>query len=110
MAKAHGTTGVSVIPPERIKTYKRSDVKTQSGQRCLDNDDDVARRLRGMSRSDLESHAVKTVGADRVKKWSKLNDGMLRMNLGNMLRATLRGKVGKKTGRPKKGRKVKKAA
>ena len=82
----------SVISADKAAKYKVSDVKTASGKRkSVDNDDKIAKALRGKSVDDLRKIANKTGLGDRFKaNWSKLNPGMLRMSMGNALRAKAR--------------------
>lgn len=84
----------SVISKEKAATYKVSDVKTASGKRkSVDNDDKVAKALRGKSVDDLAKIASKNKLGDRFKTWrGNLNEGMVRMAIGNALRAMVRHK------------------
>lgn len=80
---------------------------TASGRQTIDRDDVVANRLRGMQLDDIyqlvadvcASQGVETIGAGARKmetgfgdfkaRYSHLNPGMQRMNLGNVLRGIL---------------------
>lgn len=67
---------------ENYQTDKR--VKTASGSPSVNNGDDVAAAMLGLSDAELSALA-KENGID-YSRWSHLNPGMRRMNLGNMLR------------------------
>ena len=95
----------SIIDPKKAKKYHVSDkVRTTSGRKAIDNDDAVARKLRGKSHEELAAVAKAEDLGDRWREWNKsLNPGQCRMALGNAMRAKLRAKS-----RPKS--KTKKAA
>ena len=61
-------------------------VRTPSGAYSVSNRDDVAKALNGLTVEQLEKIAARADVAERWAKWSKLNPGMQRMNLGNVLR------------------------
>lgn len=94
----------TTVPPEtdgrRIKKvgkkqYDLTDydkVKSAEGNSSLDCGDELAQKLRGMDLDDVYAKAAKTLGeSERALKgkYSHLNVGMQRMNLGNRLRAAL---------------------
>lgn len=85
----------SVIPKEIRKQYKVHKVKTATGKsNSIDNDDETAAALRGKSLDDaykaaveeLKKHGEETTVAALKEKYSGLNPGMQRMNLGNRIR------------------------
>jgi len=88
-AKKVEPTG-SVIPKDIRARYTKSDVKTACGARSVSNGDDVARALNGLTVDALEKLAARADLAERFAGWkSKLNPGMVRMNLGNVLRGAI---------------------
>lgn len=77
------------------KQYKKSKVKTKSGAFSVDCGDTVANRLRGKSLDEIYSETSKHLGVPATelkRKYGHLNEGMQRMNLGNRLRGTKKGK------------------
>jgi hypothetical protein len=79
----------SVIPAEIRQRYKKSNTKTASGARSVSNGDDVAKALNGLTVETLLTLAKKAC-PERWEKWAKLNPGMQRMNLGNVLRGQIK--------------------
>jgi len=87
--------GISIKSDHYVKA------KTASGKPSFDSDDETAQKLRGMDLEDVytyvediaEKHGVDL--GDLRKKYSKLNAGMQRMNLGNRLRAVVKAVKGK---------------
>lgn len=77
------------------KKYDLTDyeaVKSAQGNSSLDSGDEVAQKLRGMELDDVYTKAAKTLGESErslKQRYSHLNPGMQRMNLGNRLRAAL---------------------
>jgi hypothetical protein len=71
-------------------------VRTPSGAYSVSNRDDVAKALNGLDVEQLAKIATRAGLADRFKKWSHLNPGMQRMNLGNVLRGAVNGEDGEK--------------
>ena len=80
--------------------YVKHDVKSPSGRKALDIDDEAAKLLRGQDVSDcyfiVAKNLAKTNGGDPDKietelceKYQHLNVGMQRMNLGNRLRKAM---------------------
>lgn len=73
-----------------LEAYKVSkDVKTSSGRPAIDSDDNVARSLRGAKLEEVYREASKATGIPQTQlksKYEKLNIGMQRMNLGNLIR------------------------
>tara|TARA_B100000700_G_scaffold331737_1_gene467769 strand:+ start:4091 stop:4876 length:786 start_codon:yes stop_codon:yes gene_type:complete len=63
-------------------------VKTESGAPSINNGDDVAQALMGLTSAELSAVANENGLKENWDKWTKnkLNPGMKRMNLGNMLR------------------------
>jgi sRNA-binding protein len=66
-------------------------VRTPSGAYSVSNRDDVAKALNGLTIEQLERIAARAGLGDRFKKWSHLNPGMQRMNLGNVFRGAVEG-------------------
>lgn len=66
-------------------------VKSAGGNSSLDNGDTLAKKLRGMTIEEVYKFYAQKAGKDEAdamrKRYSKLNVGMQRMNLGNRLRA-----------------------
>lgn len=69
-------------------------VKSAGGNSSLDCGDSVAKDLRGKELDDVYKEYAKVFGREEAaamrKRYSKLNVGMQRMNLGNRLRAAVR--------------------
>ena len=90
-AKSEQAASGSVIPREVAKQYHRdTEKKTVNGNPSIDNDDKVARKLRGLPLDDVYAVTAKAceVTVKELKaKYGHLNLGMQRMNLGNKLRA-----------------------
>ena len=65
------------------------DTKTASGASSIHNGDELAETLKGLGVAELSSIAKDNGFADRFKGWqdSDANNGMLRMHVGNVLRA-----------------------
>lgn len=81
--------GASLIDRDKYQ-YEKRDVKTASGKRkVVDNGDRIAKAMAGVTTEDLQKIADKN-GIEK-KMSSYPNPGMARMNLGNMLRAKVRG-------------------
>ena len=80
----------SIIDNATRKEYEKSNVKTASGARSISNGDTVAKALNGLTVEQLEKVAKRADIEDRFKGWNKLNPGMQRMNLGNVLRAQIK--------------------
>ena len=80
----------SIIDNATRKEYEKSNVKTASGARSISNGDTVAKALNGLTVEQLEKVAKRADLEDRFKGWGKLNPGMQRMNLGNVLRAQIK--------------------
>lgn len=71
-----------------LTTYEP--VKSAEGNSSLDCGDDLASKLRGVELEEVYSKAAKVLGESERslrKRYSHLNVGMQRMNLGNRLRA-----------------------
>ena len=79
-----------VVSDEYRDKYTTSDVRTPSGAKSISCGDQVAQALNGLDVSQL-AQVAKAAGLD-FKKWSHLNPGMQRMNLGNSLRARVESK------------------
>jgi hypothetical protein len=97
---SNGLTGPAVLKAYAPQYHKDNETKTSGGNPSVDNDDEVAQKLRG---KDLDAvygvvaKALKTKDqtAEAVEKelrarYKGLNVGMQRMNLGNRFRAALK--------------------
>jgi hypothetical protein len=83
------------LVPASLDHYVKHEIKTPSGNKVLDVDDEAAKRLRGMDLEkvyDLVAEACGVSKSELKKKYAKLNLGMQRMNLGNKFRAVLTNK------------------
>jgi hypothetical protein len=72
------------------------DVKTASGRKAIDNDDDFARELRGEDLASVYRIASQATGQTQKglhEKYDHLNPGMQRMNLGNLIRGVRRAAI-----------------
>lgn len=87
-AKTKAPETKSFISADRAAKYHVSDTRTASGKRkSVDCNDTVAKSLRGKSVADLKKIAKENGLSDRFDAtWSKLNEGLCRMALGNALR------------------------
>lgn len=87
-AQTEGANSMStIIESKQVKKY--AETKSASGKKSLDNDDGVAKALRGMELEDVYKEASKKLDMTvrQLKlKYGRLNAGMQRMNLGNRLR------------------------
>lgn len=75
-----------------LKKYRPTYIRTTSynGNHSLDNGDDVAEQMRGMSPQEACALADKVFGEPEFfhwEKWQRLNPGSRRMNAGNRIRA-----------------------
>lgn len=80
---------------ETLSKYRAVYAKTTSynGNHSLDNGDEVAALLRGMSPSDTCALADKVMGEAEFhhwEKWQHLNPGSRRMNAGNRIRGAVK--------------------
>jgi hypothetical protein len=88
--KTNGEASKSVIPLDVAKSYTRA--KDKAGKLHIDCADDVATMLRGKGLDDIYVLVAKkseTPEKELRAKYTHLNVGMQRMNLGNRLRALL---------------------
>lgn len=72
-----------------LTKYVSGPSKTASGRKTIDTDDSTARKLRGLPLGEVLNIAAKKldVSVQSLKtKYSGLNPGMVRMNLGNRIR------------------------
>lgn len=91
-----GKVGVgSVIPKEiRARYVVHKGVKTAGGSNAIDNNDQVALELRSrpldevyeFAANHLKTYGITTSVAELKARYNKLNVGMQRMNLGNLIR------------------------
>lgn len=92
------TNETTVVKKEETKTegtvkinrdrYKPT--KTATGVKSLNNGDEVAATLDGLTIDELFSIGKTLLDEDFAPKYAKLNVGMQRMNMGNRLRAKVR--------------------
>lgn len=85
----------SVIPAETRAGYHVSDTPTAGGRKSVDTNDGMAKELRGLDEDGLRKFAKKEGGDElvtRFNNWLKINLGMARMNLGNVVRGMRRNK------------------
>lgn len=80
---------------ETLRKYRQGYAKTTSynGNHSLDNGDQVAELMRGMSPQEACALADKAFGESEFHHWEKyqhLNPGSRRMNAGNRIRAAVR--------------------
>lgn len=116
-AQTSKPTTPAVVPPADVKGahrnvfegadlshYVKGAAKTASGNKTHDSGDEVAAKYRGLSIDLVYADAAKVLGVpvnELLNKYSKLNVGMQRMNLGNRVRA----KLANPEGKPKKAAK-----
>ena len=97
---AKSANGAAIKGPQVLREYlpnyhRDTEHKTAGGHVSIDNDDDIAKKLRG---KDLDAvYALTAKALDEPEKelrakYAKLNVGMVRMNLGNRLRAHINAK------------------
>jgi len=99
--KGDKPTGTAVIAAYAPEYHRDTEKKTASGNVSVDNNDDLAKKLRGKSLDEVYAMGAKvlrdeddkpvTVAALK-KRYAHLNVGMQRMNLGNRIRAVLNAK------------------
>ena len=70
----------------RINREKYVTSRTASGTKSLNNNDDVAQLLTGLSVDAVHAIATECLDMDTSEKYGHLNVGMQRMNVGNRLR------------------------
>ena len=93
-----------VFPAGIRETYERG--KTAEGAAYIDNGDELARQLRGAELDQVARMAAEICGEKTAQGWidhytvdreaegkARLNPGMVRMNLGNRIRAALKRKA-----------------
>lgn len=82
----------SVVDKARLDNFEVRDEKTPGGRKAFDIGDEVAEMLRGEDIDGLKKIADKYDLRDKVNEYVRndLNFGMIRMNLGNMIRARIR--------------------
>lgn len=81
--------GPTVLPFVLANYVKTKEIKTKTGRTSVDTGDATAVRLRGQSLEKTFEEASKATGFsvnDLIKRYEKLNPGMQRMNLGNLIR------------------------
>ncbi len=92
MAKKKETK--SLIAADVRAGYHVSDTKTAGGRKSVDNNDAVAKAMRGLDTDALRKFAKDEGGKELVERfdgWAKkLNAGQVRMTLGNAVRAARR--------------------
>jgi hypothetical protein len=78
-----------------LDRYVVTDIKTPSGRRAMDCDDDISKALRGMDIDQVYATAALNLECpeDELRaKYGHLNIGMQRMNLGNRIRGAEKSK------------------
>lgn len=89
-ARASNTTVRLRLQPKLAERYHvYTDAPTASGRPSVDISDEVADRLRGQDLADTYREASKATGRTQIElraRYEKLNPGMQRMNLGNLIR------------------------
>lgn len=103
-----GKTGAhrNVFAGADVSHYMKGAAKTVSGNKTHDSGDEVATKYRGLAIDLVYADAAKVLGVpvnELLNKYSKLNLGMQRMNLGNRVRA----KLANPEGKPKKAKAAK---
>lgn len=91
--KTTGTTGTDTEAKEPVVKINRDrykPTKTATGVKSLNNGDEVAATLDGLTIDELFTIGKDMLGEDYAEKYAKLNIGMQRMNMGNRLRAKVR--------------------
>ena len=88
IAQPEGTDNAE--PKVKINRDRYKTTKTATGQKSLNNGDEVAAVLEGLHVDELFKIGVEVLGEDFTEKYAKLNVGMQRMNMGNRLRAKVR--------------------
>ena len=81
-------TAVSVV----VDREKYQACRTASGTKSLNNGDEVATVLAGLSIDAIHSIGTGCLDVDTAEKYGHLNVGMQRMNVGNRLRGWVNGK------------------
>jgi len=99
LMRVDGTDEQKAIPKTSTRTkafneeyrdkYKQSETRTPSGSKSVSCGDAMATALNGLTVQQLKDVATKAGLGDRFKKWEHLNPGMVRMNLGNVMRAAM---------------------
>lgn len=79
------TSTRSVVDRKRYDYVTHKAIKTQSGRAAVDNDDPVASALRGLTLEQV-TETLTNSGGEISEKWAKLNPGMQRMSMGNVIR------------------------
>lgn len=77
--------------------HRDKEKKTAGGNASIDNNDEVAKKLRGKPLDEVYAAAAKALAPDETvnslkARYKHLNEGMQRMNLGNRLRGALNAK------------------
>lgn len=78
-----------LVKPNLERYTVSAEVKTASGRKAIDINDDVAARLRGSDLTDAYREASEATGRTQKalrERYEHLNPGMQRMNLGNLIR------------------------
>jgi len=88
VAQTEGTDNAE--PKVKINRDRYKATKTATGQKSLNNGDEVAAVLEGLHVDELFKIGEDVLGEDFAEKYAKLNVGMQRMNMGNRLRAKVR--------------------
>lgn len=78
-----------LVKPNLDRYVTSDEVKTASGRKAIDVNDEVATSLRGTDLADVYRQASAATGQTQKslhEKYDHLNPGMQRMNLGNLIR------------------------
>lgn len=78
-----------LVKPNLDRYVTSAEVKTASGRKAIDINDEVATALRGVDLADVYRQASAATGQTQKalhEKYDHLNPGMQRMNLGNLIR------------------------
>lgn len=82
-------TAVATEPKVVVDRAKYKDTRSASGAKSLNNGDPVAVAMEGMNIDEVYTLAKGVTGEDYKEKYTKLNLGMQRMNLGNRIRGSI---------------------
>ena len=84
-----------MVPADLSRYHVDKEKKTAGGHASVDTNDELAQKLRGKTLDEVYAQAAKVLNEpekDLRAKYTHLNVGMQRMNLGNRMRAETTGK------------------
>ena len=85
-AKSEPASGISI----RVDKDKYQKARTASGTKSLNNGDEVAVALEGLTLGECQDLADSFIGDNDFRtRYAKLNPGMQRMNIGNRIRGAV---------------------